>query len=254
MRRTKLRNFLIPSVVFHLVLVAFIVIYFMESEGEKGGGSIMVGIVSSEGPNQKGQSAGKSENVKAKASKAGNGIRKEEKASPSLLATGKQKSVTKTDAKSAVKSEETKKTHAVEESPGAEEQAKPASGNAAGRSAGAETAKLDARQNTKGASANPALDAGDTKSAYPDYRINPKPKYPTTARRRGYEGDVLLKVFVLEDGRVGKIELEKPSGHDVLDESALKAVRDWIFIPGTENGREVSSWVTVPISFRLNNG
>ena len=90
--------------------------------------------------------------------------------------------------------------------------------------------------------------------AYPDYKVNPKPNYPMIARRRGYEGAVFLKVFVLESGSVGDIELERSSGHEILDESALDAVKDWIFIPGKKNGEPVSSWVTVPIKFQLNSG
>jgi len=96
--------------------------------------------------------------------------------------------------------------------------------------------------------------SGVSEKARPDYNINPKPKYPNMALRRGYEGKVLIRVFVLESGAVGDIEVTKPSGHSVLDESAVKAVRDWVFIPGKENGKEISSWVTVPIQFQLDKG
>jgi TonB family protein len=87
--------------------------------------------------------------------------------------------------------------------------------------------------------------------AYPDYKINPKPSYPMIARRKGYEGVVLLKVWVLENGKVGKIELQKSSNYEMLDKSAMKAVENWIFIPGKKGGEPVPSWVTVPIKFQL---
>jgi len=89
---------------------------------------------------------------------------------------------------------------------------------------------------------------------YPDYKINPKPKYPMIARRNGYEGAVLLKVWVLEDGKVGKIEIEQSSGHEILDKSAIEAVTNWIFMPGKRNGVPLPSWVTVPIKFQLSRG
>ncbi len=89
---------------------------------------------------------------------------------------------------------------------------------------------------------------------YPNYKINPKPGYPMIARRNGYEGTVLLRVWVLESGKVGKIEVEKSSGYEILDNSALKAVRDWIFMPGKRNGVAITSWVTVPIKFQLSSG
>lgn len=90
--------------------------------------------------------------------------------------------------------------------------------------------------------------------AFPDYKVNPKPRYPMLARRKGYEGTILLRVFVLESGGVGKVELEKSSGYEILDESALKAVKEWVFIPGKRDGEPVPSWVTVPIKFQLNSG
>ncbi|MGB7293389.1 MAG: energy transducer TonB [Thermodesulfobacteriota bacterium] len=89
--------------------------------------------------------------------------------------------------------------------------------------------------------------------AFPDYKVNPKPRYPMLARRKGYEGTILLRVFVLETGGVGKVELEKSSGYEILDESAFKAVKDWVFIPGKKNGEPIPSWVTVPIKFQLNS-
>lgn len=94
----------------------------------------------------------------------------------------------------------------------------------------------------------------DIELAFPDYKINPKPRYPMLARRKGYEGTILLRVFVLESGGVGKVKLEKSSGYDILDESALKAVKEWVFIPGKKNGQPIPSWVTVPIKFQLNSG
>ncbi len=93
-----------------------------------------------------------------------------------------------------------------------------------------------------------------SETAYPDYGVNPKPDYPKIAKRRGYEGLVVLNVFVLESGNVGKIEIRKSSGYGVLDDSALDAVKKWVFIPGKKNGRAMSSWVVVPIRFDLTNG
>ena len=89
--------------------------------------------------------------------------------------------------------------------------------------------------------------------AHPDYRYNPKPKYPMIAKRRGYEGTVLLNVYVLESGKVGELNLEKPSGFPVLDESAINSVKKWLFVPGKRDGISVSSWVQVPIKFQLTN-
>ncbi len=90
--------------------------------------------------------------------------------------------------------------------------------------------------------------------AFPDYKVNPKPRYPMLARMKGYEGTIILRVFVLESGGVGNVQLEKSSGYEILDESALNAVKDWIFIPGKKIGEPIPSWVTVPIKFQLKSG
>lgn len=89
--------------------------------------------------------------------------------------------------------------------------------------------------------------------AVPEYGINPKPEYPLSARRRGYEGEVVFRVLVLDNGDVGDLEILKTSGFEILDNSAHTALQEWKFIPGKLNGRSVSSWVKVPILFRLNN-
>jgi TonB family protein len=89
---------------------------------------------------------------------------------------------------------------------------------------------------------------------YPNYKVNPKPNYPMIARRNGYEGLVLLRVYVLQSGEVGEIKLERSSGYKVLDKAALQAVKDWVFIPAKKNGVSISSWVTVPIRFQLSDG
>jgi protein TonB len=62
---------------------------------------------------------------------------------------------------------------------------------------------------------------------------------------------VILKVEVLPNGHVGRIELKKSSGHESLDRSALHAVRQWRFFPGKEGEETVTSWVNVPIHFKL---
>ena len=86
---------------------------------------------------------------------------------------------------------------------------------------------------------------------YPKYAQNPKPDYPQEAREKGYQGEVLLRVEVLWNGRVGQIEVKRSCGYDMLDQSALSTVRQWIFTPARKKGVPVPCWVTIPIRFRL---
>ena len=79
----------------------------------------------------------------------------------------------------------------------------------------------------------------------------PQPNYPEAARKRGEEGDVLLKVEVLVNGRVGQAEVEESSGFALLDESALGTVSNWRFKPALKGREEVACRVNIPIKFKL---
>ena len=87
--------------------------------------------------------------------------------------------------------------------------------------------------------------------AVPMYRKNPAPVYPRVARRRGYEGKVILEVLVNEEGRVEDLRIFQSSGHKVLDRSAMKSVQSWLFEPGRRGDATLEMWVKVPIRFDL---
>jgi protein TonB len=72
----------------------------------------------------------------------------------------------------------------------------------------------------------------------------PPPEYPRLARRRGWQGTVLVEVEVTTDGHVSQCHIKQSSGRQVLDEAALSAVRGWRF----RNGPGVTE---VPFEFVL---
>lgn len=80
---------------------------------------------------------------------------------------------------------------------------------------------------------------------------NPHPEYPRAAREAGWEGTVVLQVMVLPDGTAGNVTLHKTSGHSILDEAALAAVRGWQFIPAMDGNFPVQSVVRMPVRFDL---
>lgn len=84
-----------------------------------------------------------------------------------------------------------------------------------------------------------------------DYLQNPAPVYPPLSRRMGEEGKVLLRAYVLPNGKPETVEIKKGSGSSRLDESALAAVRKWRFVPARKGAEAVAAWVLIPISFRL---
>jgi protein TonB len=87
----------------------------------------------------------------------------------------------------------------------------------------------------------------------PAYVHNPEPPYPRAARRLAQEGELMLRVEVLASGRVGRIEIERSSGYDILDDAAARAVRQWRFSPAKRGPNRVTAWVRVPIEFSLND-
>ncbi|MCJ7684226.1 MAG: energy transducer TonB [Desulfobacteraceae bacterium] len=92
------------------------------------------------------------------------------------------------------------------------------------------------------------------REARPAYKDNPRPQYPKLARRRGYEGTVVLEVLVDETGRVKDLRILTSSGHAALDKAALKSVNGWLFEPGMVGDEKVDMWVRVPVRFELRGG
>lgn len=82
-------------------------------------------------------------------------------------------------------------------------------------------------------------------------RRNPKPDYPTLAKRRGWEGKVLLEVEVLSDGKPGELRVSSSSGREVLDNAALKAVERWLFEPARRGDVPITSTMTLSVVFKL---
>ncbi|MBC8200085.1 MAG: energy transducer TonB [Desulfobacterales bacterium] len=89
------------------------------------------------------------------------------------------------------------------------------------------------------------------RKAIPLYRVNPPPKYPRIARKRGYQGTVVLDVLVDQNGRVGDLRLFTSSGYSILDRKAMASVKGWLFEPGMKGDKKLDMWVRVPVRFEL---
>src|SRR4030043_2011725 len=96
-----------------------------------------------------------------------------------------------------------------------------------------------------------SLSDGEVLFAQPRYAENPKPVYPQEARRKGYEGEVILRVEVLPNGRVGQIEVKNSSGYKLLDRSALATIKQWKFIPAKKGEASIPLWGNIPVKFQL---
>lgn len=83
------------------------------------------------------------------------------------------------------------------------------------------------------------------------YLRNPAPVYPSSSRRLGEEGRVLLRVQVSAEGSPITVQVKQSSGFERLDDAARNAVTKWKFVPAHQNGLALTSWVEVPLQFNL---
>jgi protein TonB len=73
------------------------------------------------------------------------------------------------------------------------------------------------------------------------------------ARKKGWQGRLLLNVHVSKDGNVININVVKTSGFEILDKISVKTIRDWQFTPARIGGKNVEDSLNIPVSFKLIN-
>ena len=79
----------------------------------------------------------------------------------------------------------------------------------------------------------------------------PKPAYPNLARRRQFQGKVVVEALVDVHGHVARVGLAQSSGYTSLDRAAKQGVLKWRFEPAMRDGVAVEKLVQVPVVFRL---
>ncbi len=92
-----------------------------------------------------------------------------------------------------------------------------------------------------------------TEGLRPPHIINRAPVvYPRAAKFEHVEGTVILSVLVSETGKVLEVKtLRGVNRGGGLNEAAIECMRRSTFAPGTKDGVNVKSYVTVPIEFKL---
>jgi len=78
---------------------------------------------------------------------------------------------------------------------------------------------------------------------------NVKPIYPPLAKQARIQGTVRFNVVINKDGTIQDIQVE--SGHPLLAEAALDAVRQWTYKPTLLNGEPVEVATVVDVNFTL---
>jgi TonB family protein len=78
------------------------------------------------------------------------------------------------------------------------------------------------------------------------------PEYSSWAFRQRIEGTTALEAVVSSDGAIADVHVTQsidPSGG--LDKEAIRAVRQWRFLPGRYNGRPSAIMMQIELAFRL---
>jgi protein TonB len=74
--------------------------------------------------------------------------------------------------------------------------------------------------------------------------------YPDFAKKAGIEGRVIVQFVVDEKGNVTNPKVVR-GVHKLLNEEAIKAVKDQKFKPGKQRGKPVKVQMSLPVTFRL---
>jgi protein TonB len=77
------------------------------------------------------------------------------------------------------------------------------------------------------------------------HKINPS--YPVQAREARVHGAVVLNVSIEKTGKVGKVRVI--SGHPLLSQAAVQAVKSWVYEPFRLNGQPVDAETQVTVNF-----
>lgn len=88
-------------------------------------------------------------------------------------------------------------------------------------------------------------------TANPRIVFSALPDYPEMGRRANQEGEVIVKVLVLEDGTVGAAEVMKGPSHQLIEQAAVRAANDCVFEPGVVNCKPVKAFMALPFKFKL---
>ena len=93
----------------------------------------------------------------------------------------------------------------------------------------------------------------DTGTAKIGVRHSVRPVYPRLAKEEGWEGTVLIKALVRTSGKPENITIQKSSGHKILDNAAVDAIRQWRFSPAKDGNFSMEKYIHIPLKFHLHH-
>jgi protein TonB len=76
-----------------------------------------------------------------------------------------------------------------------------------------------------------------------------EPRYTQLAREARVSAVVILEAVIGANGRVDKVRVLR--GHPLLNDSAVEAVKQWVYSPTTLNGVAVPVVMSVTVNFKM---
>ena len=99
--------------------------------------------------------------------------------------------------------------------------------------------------------APPAPPKIELPSSQASYLNNAPPRYPSMSKRLGEQGRVVIRALIATDGTASQATIRTSSGYLRLDETALKTVLQWRYVPGKRAGVPEAMWFNIPLDFVL---
>lgn len=100
--------------------------------------------------------------------------------------------------------------------------------------------------------APPSTSTSPLRALPPDAQVD-MPAYPLAALAENREGTVTLDLEVGAEGRVHTARVYSTSGHDDLDEAALRTARNWVITGAVSEANDRSTTYRVPLVFKLDS-
>ena len=73
---------------------------------------------------------------------------------------------------------------------------------------------------------------------------------PKEAKRKRWQGTVVLRGFVMATGQIEQLSIFESSGYALLDETAFNAALHWQYLPANLDNEEIGQWVSIPVTFQ----
>jgi protein TonB len=83
---------------------------------------------------------------------------------------------------------------------------------------------------------------------------NPSPEYPEMAIFLDYQGTAIVRIKVSAKGLSEGVQVLRSSGFDLLDKSAVNALKRWRFTPSKNGNTPVASSVVISVIYEIYRG